>query len=278
MPEGRADDSRPRGSNRALAAVTSPLPPRWPWLFGLFRRYVRRYVAKHLHAVRISNNGPAPRRLNGPTIIALNHPSWWDPLLCFVLSGIWGDRVDWGVIDSAGLRQYRFLSRVGLFGADGTTTRGAAAFLRTGRAILGDSRATLWITAQGRFADVRERPVILRSGVGHLAAAIDHATIVPMALEYPFWDQRGPEALIHFGSPIAVDSGARRSPREWTMMVTEELERAMNVLSRDAVNRDASLFTLFLQGQTGVGGLYDFGRRMRAWAEGRRFDPGHRSE
>jgi len=99
-------------------------PPRWPWLFHLFRWYARLYAAKHLHAVRVSKTGPLPARLDGPLVVVLNHPSWWDPLIAFILSGLMPDRVHWGPIDAAALRRYRFLGRAGLFGIELGTTRG----------------------------------------------------------------------------------------------------------------------------------------------------------
>ena len=129
-----------------------PSERRWPWLFRLFRWYSRRYAAKHLHAVRVSKAGPLPAGHDGPLVIVLNHPSWWDPLLAFILSGLMPHRSHWGPIDATALRRYRFLGRAGLFGIELGTTRGAFQFLRTARAILADSRATLWIMSQGRFA------------------------------------------------------------------------------------------------------------------------------
>ena len=53
------------------------------------------------------------------------------------------------------------------------------------------------------------RPVRLRPGLAHLARRVPGATIVPLALEYPFWDERTPEALCRFGSA----DGKRRRHR-----------------------------------------------------------------
>ncbi len=254
------------------------LPPRWPWLFRLFRRYARRYAAKHLHAVRLSKAGRPPLRLDGPAVIVLNHPSWWDPLLCFILSGLFSDRVDWGPIEAAGLRQYRFLARAGLFGVETGTARGAAAFLRTARAILANPRATLWITVQGEFVDVRERPVRLRSGVGHLAERLDRGVILPLALEDSFWDQRTPEALVRFGAPIDVASGQGRTGRAWTELIARELEQTQDALAAEAMRRDPGLFDVLVRGRAGVGGVYDAWRRARAWVRGKRFQSEHTVE
>jgi 1-acyl-sn-glycerol-3-phosphate acyltransferase len=269
--------SAARTTTRADRFAAGLLPPRWPWLFRLFRRYARRYVARHFHAVRVSRAG-LPTRLDGPAVMVLNHPSWWDPLLCYVLSNLWPDRVDWGVIDRAGLNQYRFLARAGLFGIEPGTARGAVEFLRTAGAVLAEPRATLWVTAQGRFADVRERPIRLRSGVGHLAATFDRIVVVPVALEYPFWDQRTPEALVRFGDPLVAEAGRGQTAHEWTQHIAAELERTMDALAAEAVRRDPCLFSTILSGRAGVGGVYDLNRRMSSWLRGRRFEPEHRAD
>jgi 1-acyl-sn-glycerol-3-phosphate acyltransferase len=252
------------------------LPPRWPWLFRLFRRYARRYAARHLHAVRLSKSGRPPTRPEGPVVVVLNHPSWWDPLICFVLSELFPDRNHWAPIEAAGLRQYRFLGRVGMFGVESGSAHGAAAFLRTSRAILADSRAMLWITAQGRFADVRERPLRLRSGVGHIAARLDRGTILPLSLEYPFWDQRAPEALARFGEPIGIVAARVQTAREWTDVIAGALERTLDDLAAEARQRDAGRFEVLVSGRVGVGGVYDTCRRLRAWLRGETFQAEHR--
>jgi hypothetical protein len=49
------------------------------------------------------------------------------------------------------------------------SARGARHFLTTSQEILSRPDSALWIAAEGRFSDPRERPVRLRSGIGHLA-------------------------------------------------------------------------------------------------------------
>ncbi len=70
------------------------------------------------------------------------------------------------------------------------------------RAILARPGAVLWITAQGRFQDVRVRPLGLRPGVARLAELAPDALFVPLALEYAFWEERGAEAFAAFGPPL----------------------------------------------------------------------------
>jgi 1-acyl-sn-glycerol-3-phosphate acyltransferase len=249
------------------------VPPRWPWLFRLFRWYAHSYAAKHLHAVRVLRSQPPPKTVAGPMIVVMNHPSWWDAILNFVLSNLWDGRVNWGPMESHALAKYKFLSRTGLFGVETGTARGAVEFLRTARAILTDPRATLWLYGQGRFADVRERPLQFRSGVGHLAERLEAGTILPVAVEYTFWGERTPEALVAFSEPFS--GGGPRTAREWTADIERELERAQNMLARAAMTRDPNQFEVLIRGRAGVGGVYDLWRRFKAFVTGRRFRPEH---
>jgi 1-acyl-sn-glycerol-3-phosphate acyltransferase len=250
------------------------LPPRSDRLFRWFRWYARRYCRRHMHAVRLARRAPPPT-LHGPAVFVSNHPSWWDPLTAFILTGLFENRVDWGVIDAAALKQYRFLGRAGLFGVEPDSVRGAATFLRTALAILEDDRASLWVMAQGRFADVRERPMVLRPGVGHLASRLSRGVIVPVAIEVLFWDQRTPEALAAFGQPLNVAENPGRSPEDWTAAIGERLEAAQDDLAANAMSRDPRRFETLIGGRAGVGGVYDLWRRLAAWTRGERFRPEH---
>ena len=92
------------------------------------------------------------------------------------------------------LRQYGFFERIGVFGVDRTRPAAPRDFLRAARRHPVAPDRLLWITAQGRFADVRERPLGLRPGVARLAELAPDAPFLPLAVEYAFWNERGAEA------------------------------------------------------------------------------------
>jgi 1-acyl-sn-glycerol-3-phosphate acyltransferase len=205
--------------------------------------------------------------------VVLNHPSWWDPLTCLALSELFVGRTHYVPIDAAALARYRFFAKLGFFGVEPGTVKGAAAFLRTGLAILARPRTMLWITGQGRFADPRERPVRLRPGIGHLARHLGRGTILPLALEYPFWDERLPEALAQFGKPIAIVPGL--SPAQYLSAVEVELQAAQDALASHARQRDPAAFETLLDGKVGIGGVYDWWRWFQCKITGKPFHPAH---
>lgn len=251
-------------------------PARSPRLFELFRWYGRRYVARHVHAVRLARGGfrPGADDPAGPVLVVMNHPSWWDPMIGLVLSELWPGRRHFAPIDAAGLAKYRFLGRLGFFGIEPGTPRGARQFLRQGLAALADPAAMLWVTAQGRFADPRERPTRLKDGVGHLAHRMAAGCVLPLALEYAFWDERTPEALARFGPPIPA-AGGPSSPGAWTACLQDALQATQDDLAADAISRDPARFETILTGAAGVGGVYDLWRRLNAVRRGDRFVAEH---
>jgi 1-acyl-sn-glycerol-3-phosphate acyltransferase len=251
------------------------LPPRWAWALRGFRKYCIRYVRRHFHALRVSNTSHPFPPADEPVLLVLNHPSWWDPLVGLVLSTRFADRDQFAAIDARAVKQYGFFKRLGFVGVDTASLRGAAEFLRVGQTILAEPGRVFWVTAQGRFTDVRERPLNLRSGVGHLAARLGRGVIVPLALEYAFWDERTPEALARFGEPLRVADHPGLSGKEWTRLIEHTLTRTLDTLNAEAMTRDPARFTEVVSGRTGVGGVYDLWRRVRAWVRGERFDPSH---
>lgn len=251
------------------------LPRRWSWAIRGFRWYFRRYVRKSFHAVRLAKDGAPFPPADEPVLIVLNHPAWWDPLVGVVLSSAYAARDQFAAIDAAALTQYRIFGRLGFVGVDTTTLRGAANFLKIGETILSEPNRVFWVTAQGRFVDVRERPLNLRSGVGHLAARLSRGVVVPLALEYAFWEERTPEALARYGDPIRVADHPDLDGKAWTRLIEAGLTRTLDALNADAMSRDPGRFDTVLGGASGVGGVYDLWRRAKAFVRGERFDPSH---
>jgi 1-acyl-sn-glycerol-3-phosphate acyltransferase len=254
------------------------LERRSPWLVRGFTRYVRRYLRRHFHAVRLAQGGRPEAPAEGPLVIVLNHPSWWDPLVAAVLAGLFPGREHYAPIEAAALARYRFFERLGFFGVQPGTAQGAREFLRNGAAILARPNSALWVTAQGEFTDARQRPVRLRAGVGHLLRRLEGGVVLPLALEYPFWQERFPEALARFGAPIPIGRGRDRSVEEWMGRIETGLTAAQDALAADALSRDPRRFEVLLGGKAGVGGLYDCWRRLRAWLRGERFQATHAAE
>jgi 1-acyl-sn-glycerol-3-phosphate acyltransferase len=251
-----------------------------PLLLSMFERYAGSYLARSFHAFRLSKaQRPDPVAVRGkPLIVYFNHPSWWDPLICLRLAEqFFPDRDNYAPMDAAALGKYKFLEKLGFFGVEMGSARGARRFLSISQQVLSRPNTALWIAAEGQFTDPRVRPVRLRSGLGHLATRMRQAVLLPVAFEYPFWEERTPEALARFGEEIPAGE-ADMAATDWTAVLESRLESALDALAAESLTRDPSRFDVLLGGTAGVGGVYDAWRRLKARVRGERFRPEHGGE
>lgn len=254
------------------------------WVF-FFDRIMKRQLRRSFHAVRLARPGMPAVDPELPLIIYSNHPSWWDAAMVPPLvSQLQPARRFFAPIDALALKRYPFLERVGLYGIEQTSYAGTARFLRLGSELLKQRDCMLCITPEGRFTDVRQRPVRFRPGLGALIRRVPRVTVLPLAVEYGFWTERTPEALARFGEPVVMGadsaslSGARGDAGGSTdteSMLEARLTTVMDALALDAASADPQRFTTVFDGRAGVGGVYDIWRRFTAWRRGERFDPAH---
>jgi 1-acyl-sn-glycerol-3-phosphate acyltransferase len=241
-----------------------------PRMRRLFARILARRFRGAFHALRLSGEAPAlPREAR--VVVCANHPSWWDPITFALLAAaLFPGRRPFGPIEAAMLRRYGFMGRIGAFGVE-PGPRGARAFLGTSSAILAEPARMVWVTAEGAFADPRRRPLALRPGVARLMARERGLTLLPLAVEYPFWSESRPEALARFGPPLTGEDDAPG----WSARIDRALTETLDALAGDAVTREPARFRTLETGSTGVGGVYDLWRRARAVWRGERFEPRH---
>lgn len=241
-----------------------------------FTKYVRWYLQRNFHRLHLLRLAPLEPLQGYPLLVCLTHPSWWDPLIGLYLSQrFFPDRSHYAPIAAAGVAKYKFFERLGFFGIEPATGNGARQFLRIGQAALSCPEGAFWVTPQGAFTDVRRRPIAIEPGVGYLARRLRRFAMLPLSLEYCFWNERFPEAFACFGRPILAESGAEHSAAEWTRIFSQCLEEASDSLAAKVQLRDRTLFEALIQGRAGIGGIYDLWRAGKARLQGKRWQPGH---
>ena len=93
--------------------------------------------------------------------------------------------------------------------------------------------------------------------------------MVPLAIEYSFWNQRLPEVLLAAGEPLHVHHGAEHTTAEWTMALEANLQAAQDTLAAASGKRDPAAFAVLLEGRKGVAGPYGpVGARPRETSRG----------
>jgi 1-acyl-sn-glycerol-3-phosphate acyltransferase len=242
-------------------------------LLRFFDRYLAFYVPRHFHALRLAHSARFPRDAR-PLIVCINHASWWDPLTSIVLSRHLLPQADhYAPIDALALGKYGILRKLGLFPVEQNTPRGGVQFLRAAQHILADANSLLWLTPQGHFTDVRTRPVVFKSGLDALLRRLPQVTVVPLAYEYTFWDERLPELLANCGEPVVITPDVESPGAK----IEVALARTQDELAELATLREAARFEAVMAGGTGVSGVYSLYQRARAALTGKAYRPEHGS-
>ncbi|MEO8440617.1 MAG: lysophospholipid acyltransferase family protein [Spartobacteria bacterium] len=234
-------------------------------LLALFSKYAAAYLAKHFHSIRLLGAVP-PNDLSRPIVVFLNHAAWWDPLVClFLRNKLFHRRSAFAPIEASALARYGFLKKIGFFGVEQGTTRGAAQFIGTSCAILEQAENALFLTPQGGFADVRA-PLNFAPGIAHLAARSREVIFLPLAIEYSFWEERKPEVLLAFGEPMLPEDGTK---------LVDRLAQAQAQLVAAAIRREPEEWRILLRSRSGVSRPYDLWRWLRARLRGEGFRADH---
>lgn len=269
MPAAPSDAASGAGAHGPLTLFSAA---RHRFFHVMFARFAR----AHLRAVRVAEWGLPQPKPGAPLVVFASHPSWWDGMAFMLLAArLVPDRRMFVPMEAAALARYGFMRRIGVFGVETGSARGAVAFLRTAEAILAQPEGMLWMNAPGRFADVRERPVPIAPGLVRLAELAPAARFLPLALEYPFWSERAPEMLAGVGTPIEGAELAALDREARAAALARALEATMDRLAADGIARDPARFRTVLEGREGMGGIWQAWRRTNATLRGERFDPRH---
>lgn len=248
-----------------------------------FNRIFTRRLKKQFHALRILNPPTEEQRKQQTIICYINHPSWNDPMVAsFIHHHYFDQHAAFAPIDQQALDKYAFMKKIGLYGVDHGNAAAMRRFLRTSQAILSQAYPlTLWITAQGEFADARVRPLKLQPGLGALLARNFQSLqplVLPVALEYTFGIEKLPEIYINFGSPVeAPDDNHIHDAKAWTQACECALQSTQDQLAETVINRDKDQCKTLLGGSTGIGGWYESWQKMKCALQGKKFDPSHAS-
>ncbi|MEQ8769775.1 MAG: lysophospholipid acyltransferase family protein [Phycisphaerales bacterium] len=231
-----------------------------------FAWYSRRLFRKKFGAVRLApGSADAFERAaahDGPVLFALNHTSWWDPLLGLVLTeGFLADRPAWVPMELDQLRKFAFMKRLGIFGIDPDRPDAMGLLVSHALELVGaNPRAVIGITPQGTFADVRA-PIRIRPGAAGIVAGCPGMLVLSVACEYTFWHEQKPDVFVR--ARICEPPEPRTTP-SWHRALTRAMRENQKGLADLVMTRDERQFDVWLGG--GKGGahpVYDAVQRAR---------------
>lgn len=251
-----------------------------PRILAFFQRFIARpMIRKHFNALRIARSDhahlppPALADHPGPLLCLINHPSWWDPITGLLLHQLLLPRRTGRVpMDSAQLRKFMIFTRLGTFGINPDNPASLQRMAEHvadyfSKALARHQRPTLWVTPQGRFTDVRERPP-LRPGTAAIAAAAHRAGHAPIALaialELAFWTDRRPELLVRLQPVDSPPPDRANDTTAWHRAITTAFNHNQDQLAQLAIARDPDAFaTPLAAASAGVHPLYNLWLKLR---------------
>lgn len=243
-----------------------------PRFIHYFTKFVRRMFRKSFRAVHILPEHAdalarfnSPPLLDKPLLILLSHSSWWDPLVSLVLHRHFTpDREPMAPMDASQLRKFGIFKKIGIFGLDPDDPRSLEAMgAYVAERFTNNPRASLWITPQGRFTDVRA-PIEIRPGGAAIAARTPGISVLCLAIEYGFWTDQKPEVFLSL-RPVAAADGRENSTAAWHRAILEGMSENNRTLSDAVISRDPANFIAVFDSKSraGTNWWYDLWLKVR---------------
>lgn len=247
------------GPRPAIPAAKHPLGD--AALYWLFARWA---LWGSFDTVWLQSHGPLPHPGGGPLLLYLNHSSWWDGYLMYVIHRVaLRGRFDAHLLmEERQLRAYRFFTWSGAFSvnrhdaADVRRSQEYAAGLLRG----GSRPRALFIFPQGQILPADRRPITVYPGLARIAARAGPITLCPVALRYEFLGEQLPHAFISLGPAHQLADPADR--RATTAEVAARLTAACDALRDDVLGLRLERFRPLLRGRRGIDRRFDAFRRL----------------
>lgn len=249
--------------DESIPFIPDAYSARFARFFGWWAR--DKIIAKKFHAVRVCmDNRTTLAELNthpGPVLALTNHIGWWDPLFMLAMHITeLPDRTLRAPMDAKQLERFRLFRKLGCFGIDPDEPASlplmgdyVAEYFKT------DPSPTLWVTPQGRFADVREE-IRIRPGAAATAARADNPAVICMNFEYAFLVDQKPEAFIRFER---VETPEAPSTTGWHRAMQDAIRRNAAELATLVIARDTDAFEKILGSGTKNQPIYDLWLKLR---------------
>lgn len=250
--------------------VLSPAQPS-KRVSAAFRWYASRLLRKNFAGMHIAKGGrdlldrvhAEPR----PVIACMNHPSWWDPIVGFIIAArCFAGRPFLAPMEMAQWHKFGFMRRLGLFGLDHQQPGAMEAMVGyVAERFEAEPRTVLGITPQGMFTDART-PVRIRPGVSALASRAPEANIVSITVEYAFWNEQRPEIFVR---AQACDEPVSASTTDRHRAITGAMQANARELAALVIARDPDAFEpLLAHGGSSVNPIYDLWLRLHGQEPG----------
>ncbi len=202
-----------RADKRFLGGLGHWVVGRWLVMASLRRAFSQVHLK-----MRPAPDVPLPNsHLDRPAIFYVNHSSWWDGYLAYLVVDQCLKMDGYLMMDVRQLRKYFFFTWMGAFSVDRFDPRSAVESINyavdTLQAAPGRS---LFIFPQGEIQGSHRRPLDFYNGAAQVARKLQRCYLYPVALRYEFMTNQFPDIFVSIGPGHALDQANRPDARTLT--------------------------------------------------------------
>lgn len=188
----------------------------------LFRIYTRLLFKRRFKAVWLRQEyepGPQSR-----TVYYLNHHSWWDGLIPFLLNEYRFRQNARALMEDKQMRQYGLFRKIGAFSINRGNPRKAITSLRYAVQSMQRERAGLFIYPEGKITP-DGTPMHFEGGLAWLHSKVPGADYVPVAIHMNTIRHDKPELFLRVGPEAQVPAGLTNE--EATELFEQKLQKLL---------------------------------------------------
>lgn len=221
----------------------------------IYHTLVRPALRRSFQRIAINNLAPPALR---PTLIYMNHPSWWDGYMPFFLSDELWRREGYIMMEEPQLRRYSFFRYCGAFSVDRHNPREGLRSLAYAANLLDRAARIVWIFPQGTLTPSDRRPLETFAGTAHIAKRAAPVQCIPIALRPEFGQHQRPEMFVRIGPAHVVEAGVAAKTLHADM--DARLLHEMDQLRSDVIDGTAASYHTVLRGRDSVNVVWDRAR------------------
>ncbi|MEX0945674.1 MAG: lysophospholipid acyltransferase family protein [Balneolaceae bacterium] len=173
------------------------------WFIRLFDIYVRNLFWRHFRHVWIQlEYTPQP---GDKTIYYLNHTSWWDGLIPFLLNQKVFRQNARAMMEDKQMRKYKFFKRIGAFSVNLDDSRDIITSLRYAVKSLESENSSLFIYPEGEIMPFSTQKPEFKKGLAWINSKTNDVILVPIGIYIHTAKTNKPELFIKVGAPVQSD-------------------------------------------------------------------------
>lgn len=139
------------------------------------------------------------------TIYYLNHTSWWDGLIPFLLNQKVFKQKARAMMEDKQMMQHSFFSKIGAFSVNLDNPRSSVRSLRYAVVSMERAQSSLFIYPEGKIVPFFSEKPSFRPGLGWISNRVPDADVVPIGIYITTATSDKPTLYIKVGKPVKAD-------------------------------------------------------------------------